>query len=162
MGYYVVCPFYLSDSRNSITCEDCIRLFPSKKEKRKHLREYCECIHNYKSCKWASDLLNLYKEFEDMDMTKEQRELKSAIHIAQANARENESLRLQIGHLNAKIKSLEMMCGYLSSVALDFSSDNEAKIDIQKMSEFFGKFEVNWTRNNNQFIYVKKKPKETS
>ena len=95
-----------------------------------------------------------------MKLTKEQRELKSALHIAEANAKENERLRLQIGHLNAKIKSLEMMCGYLSSVALKFSPDEEAKIEVKKMCEFFGKYEIEWAKNDGEYIYVKKKGKK--
>ncbi len=162
MGYYIVCPFYLSDSRNSISCEDCIRQFGTKKEKRRHIRTYCESLERYGDCPWASELLKMYKEFEDMKLTKEQRELRSALHIAEARAKENERLRLQMGHLNAKIKSLEMMCGYLSSVALKFSPDEEAKIEVKKMCEFFGKFEVEWAKNDGEYIYVKKKRKNES
>ena len=162
MGFYVVCPFYNSDSRNSISCEDCIRQFPDKKKKRRHIREYCESMENYKKCPWASELLKLYKEMDDMKMSKEQREIRAAKHIAEANARENESLRLQIGHLQAKIKSLEMMCGYLSSVALKFSPDEEAKIEVKKMCEFFGKFEVDWAKNDGEYIYVRKRVKKES
>ncbi|MBE6704229.1 MAG: hypothetical protein E7583_03110 [Ruminococcaceae bacterium] len=117
-------------------------------------------MENYKKCPWASELLKMYKEMDDMKMSKEQREIRAAQHIAEANARENESLRLQIGHLQAKIKSLEMMCGYLSSVALKFSPDEEAKIEVKKMCEFFGKFEVDWVKNDGEYIYVRKRVKK--
>ncbi len=162
MGFYVVCPFYKSDSRSSISCEDCIRLFPDKKKKRRHIREFCEDMENYKNCPWACALLEMYKEMDDMKMSKEQREIRAAMHIADARGKENESLRLQIGHLQAKIKSLEMMCGYLSDVALDFSSEDEAKIEVKKMCEFFGKYEVDWAKNDGEYIYVRKRVKKGS
>lgn len=162
MGFYVVCPFYMSDSRNSISCEDCIRQFPDKKTKRQHIRNFCEDMENYKSCPWAYSLLKMYEEFEDMKMTKEQRETRAAKHIAESYARENESLRLQIGHLQAKVKSLEMLCGYLSSVALKFGSEADAKIEVKKMCEFFGKYDVDWARSDGEYIYVRKRVKNGS
>ena len=157
MGFYIVCPFYKSDSRLSVTCEDCVRQFFSKDEKTDYIKKYCESIEGYRRCRYAAELLKFYEECEGM--SKEEREIKRLKHIAAAKHQENEKLRLKFGHMNAKIKSLEMLCGYLAELSSVFEGKNEAEISVKKMCEFFGKYEVDWKSTDGEFIVVTKKRK---
>jgi hypothetical protein len=159
MGLYVVCPFYLSDSRASISCEDCIRQFSSKAEKRAYIRRYCEDMDGWKMCPYAIEMNAIYEEAERMGLNEEQTELRRYRHLAEARGKENESLRLQFAHLNAKIKSLEMLCGYLADVAFGLSESGEEKIPVKKMAEFFGRFEVDWEKTDGEYIFVRKRSK---
>lgn len=140
-----------------MTCEDCVRQFFSKKEKFEYIKKYCEDIGAWKRCPFAEKLLEYYKECEGM--TREERELKKLRHIAAVKNEENEKLRLQFGHMNAKIKSLEMLCGYLADLSLCFDGKNEAEISVKKMCEFFGKFEVDWKNSDGEVIVVSKRRK---
>lgn len=62
-GKITLCPYYLSDNQKSVSCEDTIRRFSSKKAKDKHVDKYC-CTYGYQECPYAKDLTKLYDRIE--------------------------------------------------------------------------------------------------
>ena len=93
-GRCAVCPFYLTHSSKSITCEDSLRRYSSSETRRKHMNKYCyvpawtECVH-------AIALANLYELMSDMPY-KEQR-LMYLEHVTQAQRREISKLCSLLG-----------------------------------------------------------------
>lgn len=65
ISYDIQCPFYLSEKRLSISCEDSPHFFVKFSKKKWWLKHYC--MENWKECKYAAGLIEAYDEDERGD-----------------------------------------------------------------------------------------------
>lgn len=151
MGRFALCPYFHSEKRLSISCEDTVRQFYSKKDKLKRLKENCDS--DWEHCQYAIALNNLYERMDEMK-TQRDRDLAALEHLASARRKENEELRQRLGYVNARNKSLEMMLGYLCD------KFDVTDIDVEEMTKFFGKYTVNWKKTNGNTIAIEKVEKK--
>lgn len=103
MGLYIRCCYYVNDKNLSITCEDCIRQFESKREKRQWIKTYCET--NWSKCVYASDLNQLYERIENMDNKNQTIEILNKQN--ESKAVEIDKLKKQLGNSRAKYQKKE-------------------------------------------------------
>ena len=145
MGRFAVCPYYMSDKRLSISCEDTVRQFWSKEEKREQMRTYCE--KNWCDCPYAIDLNDMYERMDDMKNQKD-RDVAALEHLAAARKKENEMLRQRMGYINARNQSLEMMLGYLCD------KFGVTEVDLDEVAGFFGMYTVNWKETDEHKLKI--------
>lgn len=62
LGYYIECPYFKSERRLTITCEDTMRKYRSKEEKDSWIKNHCES--DYRDCPHACKIENFYAEIE--------------------------------------------------------------------------------------------------
>lgn len=151
MGRFALCPYYRSEKRLSISCEDTVRQFYSKTDKLKRLKDYCDS--NWEKCQYAIALNDLYERMDEMD-TQRDRDLAAWEHLASARKKENEELRQRLGYVNARNQSLEMMLGYLCD------KFDVTEVDVAEMTKFFGKYTVNWKKTDAKTIAIEKVEKK--
>lgn len=60
-----ICPFFMSEKRKSITCEDCFRLFNSLEKKDAWMDKYCS--NSWEDCPHAKKLNDAYERVEQGD-----------------------------------------------------------------------------------------------
>lgn len=149
MSKFAVCPFFQSDKRLSISCEDTVRQFYSKREKQVQMSKHCDSISGWKACPYAKALNDLYERMDEMK-TQKDRDIAALEHLAQARKKENEELRQRMGYVNARNKSLEMMLGYLCD------KHGVTEVDVKEMTQFFGKYTVNWKKTDKDTIVLEK------
>ena len=142
-----MCPFFHSEKKLSISCEDTVRQFYKKTEKRKQLKDHCDS--DWESCQYAIALNNLYERMDEMKNQKD-RDIAALEHIAASRKTENEKLRQRLGYVNAQNQSLEMMLGYLCD---KFGVED---INVNEMAAFFGKYSVNWKKTDKETISIEK------
>lgn len=68
-GYIAYCPFYKTDSKERIACEDTPRRFKSTEAKEKWLTEYCIEINGYRKCPHAVKLKTLKERLLDSSLS---------------------------------------------------------------------------------------------
>ena len=153
MSRFAVCPFFSSEKKLSISCEDTVRQFYTKADKQQHLKKHCDSEAGWKSCRYAIALNDLYERMDQMK-TQRDRDIAALDHLAKARKKENEELRQRLGYVNARNKSLEMMLGYLCD-KFDVS-----EVDVAEMTKFFGKYTVNWKKTNKDTIAIEKVEKK--
>ena len=151
MGRFALCPYFMSEKKLSISCEDTVRQFYTKADKLKRLRDHCDS--DWKSCPYADALNKLYERMDNMN-TQRDRDLAALEHLAQARKKENEELRQRLGYVNARNQSLEMMLGYLCD------KFGVTDINVGDMTEFFGKYTVNWKKSDHETIVIEKAAKK--
>lgn len=151
MGRFALCPFFHSEKRLSISCEDTVRQFYSRQEKMAHMSKHCD--RDWESCRYAIALNELYERMFNMK-TQRDRDLAAFEHLAAARKKENEELRQRLGYVNARNQSLEMMLGYLCN------KYGVSEVDVSAMTEFFGKYTVNWKKTDGNTIVVEKVEKK--
>lgn len=147
MGRFALCPYFHSEKRLSISCEDTVRQFYSKKDKVAQLDKHCD--KDWESCQYAIALNELYERMDHMK-TQKDRDIAALEHLAQSRKKENEELRQRLGYVNARNQSLEMMLGYLCD------KYGVTEVDVNAMTEFFGKYTVNWKKTNENSIAIEK------
>jgi hypothetical protein len=151
MGRFALCPYFMSEKKLSISCEDTVRQFYTKADKLKRLREHCDS--DWKKCPHADALNKLYERMDEMK-TQRDRDIAALEHLAQARKKENEELRQRLGYVNARNQSLEMMLGYLCD------KYGVSEVDVQEMTAFFGKYTVNWKKTSDSKIVIEKAAKK--
>ena len=147
MGRFALCPYFMSEKKLSISCEDTVRQFYTKKDKQKKLKNFCDS--NWNACEYAKTLNDLYERMDEMK-TQKDRDIAALEHLAAARKKENEELRQRLGYVNARNQSLEMMLGYLCD------KFNVSEVDVAEMTKFFGKYTVNWKKTNKDSITIEK------
>ena len=147
MGIFAVCPFFHSEKKLSISCEDTVRQFYSRKDKKAQLKDFCESA--WESCPHAIALNELYERMDHMKSQKD-RDIAALEHLAAARKKENEEIRQRLGYVNARNQSLEMMLGYLCD------KYGISEVDVNAMTEFFGKYTVNWKKTDGNTIAIEK------
>lgn len=60
MESYVQCPYFKRERKNSITCEDTIRHYPSRDDKLRHMDAYC--YTSWKKCPYATLMDRIYNQ----------------------------------------------------------------------------------------------------
>lgn len=151
MGRFAVCPFFVSEKKLSISCEDTVRQFYTKQDKQKQLKNFCDS--DWQHCQYAKALNDLYERMDEMK-TQKDRDIAALEHLAQARKKENEEIRQRLGYVNARNKSLEMMLGYLCD------KYGVTEVDVTEMTKFFGKYTVNWKKTNKDTIAIEKVAKK--
>ena len=151
MGRFALCPYFMSEKKLSISCEDTVRQFYTKKDKLKRLKEHCDS--DWESCEHADALNKLYERMDHMK-TQRDRDIAALEHLAQARKKENEELRQRLGYVNARNQSLEMMLGFLCN------EYGVTEVDVKAMTNFFGKYTVNWKKTNADTIAIEKVEKK--
>lgn len=151
MGRFALCPYFHSEKRLSISCEDTVRQFYSKADKNRQLKNHCDS--DWESCPYADALNELYERMDHMS-TQKDRELAALSHLAQSRKIENEKLRQRLGYVNAQNQSLEMMLGFLCD---KFGVE---EVDVTEMTKFFGKYTVNWKKTDHESIVIEKVEKK--
>lgn len=151
MSRFALCPFFQSEKKLSISCEDTVRQFYSKKDKQKQLKNYCDS--QWEACRHAIALNDLYERMDHMK-TQRDRDIAALEHLAQARKKENEEIRQRLGYVNARNQSLEMMLGYLCD------KHGISEVDVKEMTKFFGKYTVNWKKTNKDTIVIEKVEKK--
>ena len=147
MGRFALCPYFYSEKKLSISCEDTVRQFYSKADKNRRLKNHCDS--DWKSCRYAIDLNELYERMDHMK-TQKDRDIAALEHLAAARKKENEELRQRLGYVNARNQSLEMMLGYLCD------KYGVTEVDVKAMTAFFGKYTVNWKKTGKDVIVIEK------
>ena len=147
MSRFALCPFFHSEKKLSISCEDTVRQFYSKRDKQKQMKDYCD--NQWEKCKFAIALNDLYERMDEMK-TQKDRDIAALEHLAAARKKENEELRQRLGYVNARNQSLEMMLGYLCD------KFEVSDINVGDMTKFFGKYTVNWKKTNKDTIVIEK------
>lgn len=70
MESYVLCPYFKRERKNSITCEDTIRHYPSRDDKLRFMDAYC--YSSWKKCPYASLMDHIYNQDISLNKIKEQ------------------------------------------------------------------------------------------
>lgn len=96
MPRYTRCPYYIDESRHSISCEDVCRSYDSTKQKWAWMDMYCDSW-DWMKCPYAADISEAYKRYEEGDeMALIEQEIK-------AQKKEIESLLRKLGRANKKL-----------------------------------------------------------
>lgn len=96
MPRYTRCPYYIDESRNSISCEDVCRSYSSENKKWAWMDMYCDSW-DWMKCPYAADISEAYRRYEEGDeMALIEQELK-------AQKKEIESLLRKLGRANKKL-----------------------------------------------------------
>ena len=100
MPRYTRCPFYIDESRRSISCEDVCRSYSSENKKWAWMDMYCDSW-DWMKCPYAADISEAYRRYEEGDeMALIEQELK-------AQKKEIESLLRKLGRANKNIDKLK-------------------------------------------------------
>ena len=104
MGMYILCPYFKRERKKSITCEDTIRSYPTLKDKRDILNDYC--ASEWKRCPFASALEHIYNHTPENQLKEKIMENKIKQMEAEINRlmRENGQLQKKNEVLQQQIK----------------------------------------------------------
>ena len=100
MPRYTRCPFYIDESRHSISCEDVCRSYDSLNEKLSWMDIYCDSW-DWMKCPYAADISEAYRRYEEGD------EMALIEHELKAQKKEIESLLRKLGRANKNIDKLK-------------------------------------------------------
>lgn len=96
MPRYTRCPFYIDESRKTISCEDVCRSYSSENKKWAWMDMYCDSW-DWMKCPYAADISEAYRRYEEGDeMALIEQEIK-------AQKKEIESLLRKLGRANKKL-----------------------------------------------------------
>ena len=96
MPRYTRCPFYIDESRHSISCEDVCRSYDSLNEKLSWMDIYCDSW-DWQKCPYAVDISEAYRRYEEGD------EMALIEHELKAQKNEIKSLTTKLGRANKKL-----------------------------------------------------------
>lgn len=159
MGLVMKCPYYVSEKRNTISCENNIRHFAERDKKREYmLRFCCSC---WEECTYAESCKKMYKSIEKLPRI-EQDALKSRFFMT-ANKKTVKKLLQQIGMMEKTAESNAEMYKRererfnqvrLSDARSIFQLENcigylvnkfgDGKVDLDDYKKFFEKYEVSY------------------
>lgn len=111
MGIYILCPYFRRERKKSITCEDTIRSYPTKKDKAYVLKTYC-CSH-WKSCPHASAMESIWA----MDLPEEIIKEKIMENTIESMNKEINKLMRENGQLTKKLEKLREDINKRDSIA---------------------------------------------
>lgn len=112
MGLYILCPYFKRERKQSITCEDTIRSYPTTKEKHRVLKNLC--ASQWKKCPYAIRMESIYaleipqKELKEKIMQNTIESQKKEINNLMT---ENGKLKRTIEKLQAEIKKMNDVAG---------------------------------------------------
>ena len=118
MPRYTRCPYYIDESRQSISCEDVCRSYDSMNEKLSWMDLYCDSWE-WTKCPYAIELSEAYKRYEEGDETALiEQELK-------AQKKEIESLLRKLGRANKRIERQQKKIDELRAVNQSYTRVNQ-------------------------------------
>ena len=118
MPRYTRCPFYVDESRKTISCEDVCRSYDSQKDKWAWMDMYCD-TWDWMKCPYAADRTEAYRKFEEGDeMALEKQE-------TEALKKEIESLLRKLGRANKRIERQQKKIDELRLVKQSFQRVND-------------------------------------
>lgn len=97
----IKCPYYKRERKKSITCEDTVRRYSDKTEKKKIIKTFCSS--RWKECPYADALNRIY----DMDIPEDELKEKIMEHTIEEMKKEINKLMRENGRLTKKIEVLE-------------------------------------------------------
>ena len=110
------CPYYRSERRKSISCEDTYRSFSTADKKELYMAVYCE--DNWRECRYAIALAEAYRRYEEGDVTAlEENKIK-------AMEKEMKSLSSKLGRVEKKAERLQKKVDDLRGVNASFTKIN--------------------------------------
>lgn len=118
MPRYTKCPYYQSDKRQTITCEDACRRFKSLDDKWTWMDKYCDKA--WESCKFAMDMNKAYRRQEEGDITALDKEKVTAL------GKENSKLLSALGRAEKRISRQQKKIDELRAVNKSFTSVNNS------------------------------------
>lgn len=97
----ILCPYYIRERKKSITCEDTIRRYPDKAEKRRIIKGFCSS--RWKECPYASALNRIY----EMDIPEHKLKEKIMENQIEEMKKEIHKLMRENGQLGKKLEVLK-------------------------------------------------------
>lgn len=118
MPRYTRCPYYIDESRRSISCEDVCRSYDSLKQKSSWMDMYCDSW-DWMKCPYAADMTEAYNRYQEGDETALiEQELK-------AQKKEIESLIRKLGRANKRIERQQKKIDELRAVNQSYQRRND-------------------------------------
>lgn len=114
-GRYTLCPYFRSEKKNSISCEDTFRTFGSVEKKQSYMDRYCD--RDWTECPYAKEMSKVY-DGEEEGMTERilehkcaatTKELKKAASVIGKSKNELAAKDKKIKELTKKVTALENM-----------------------------------------------------
>ena len=131
MPRYTRCPYYIDESRQSISCEDVCRSYDSLKKKNSWMDMYCDSW-DWMKCPYAADMTEAYNRYQEGDeMALIEQELK-------AQKKEIESLIRKLGRANKRIERQQKKIDELRAVNQSYTKVNQ-NLEKQK-ADFYTKW----------------------
>lgn len=107
MPRYTVCPYYVDESKKTISCEDTIRRFASVKSKGSHMDKFCD--RDWKQCKYAIALTEMYQQLEN---AKDPEKVKLR-HKVRVLSKEHKKLISLLGRYDVRLDAKDAEIRYL-------------------------------------------------
>lgn len=105
MGYYIICPFYISEKKQTISCEDSLHVFFDQ-EKKAWMKAYCRRC--WRLCKFAKTLNDIYEEEGMSDWIKKARIEEQKAKAARLELKNlNREYGKRVAELDAAIQAKE-------------------------------------------------------
>ena len=118
MPRYTRCPYYIDESRSSISCEDVCRSYDSAEKKWAWMDMYCDSW-DWMKCPYAMDRSEAYTRFEEGEkMALIEQEVK-------AQKKEIESLLRKLGRANKRIERQQKKIDELRAVNQSYTRVNQ-------------------------------------
>lgn len=118
MPRYTRCPFYIDESRKTISCEDVCRSYDSMKKKWAWMDMYCDSW-DWMKCPYAADRAEAYRRFEKGDVMALETQEKDALK------KEIESLLRKLGRANKRIERQQRKIDELRLTNKSFIGKND-------------------------------------
>lgn len=108
MPRYTRCPYYQSEKRQTISCEDTCRRFKSLKDKWVWMDKYCDA--DYERCPYAAEITKAYSELEEGDIRALDKEKIGAL------GKENQKLLSALGRAEKRVERQQKKIDELRAV----------------------------------------------
>lgn len=118
MPRYTRCPYFQSEKRLTISCEDVVRRFKTLEAKWSHMDRYCDA--DYMSCPFAIDLRRAYEKTEKGDIRALDKEKITALQ------KEHAKLLSALGRAEKRIERQQKKIDELRAVNRSFTSVNNS------------------------------------
>ena len=122
-----ICPYYQSEKKKSISCEDTFRRFDSTSRRNAWLTMYCDSW-DWMRCPYAADLSEAYERYEKGD------EMAIENHEIEALRKELKSVTTKLGRAEKRTERQQKKIDELRSVNQSLTN---AKIALDKKSRHF-------------------------
>ena len=118
MPRYTKCPYFQSEKRQTISCEDVVRRFKTLEAKWIHMDRYCDA--DYMSCPYAIDLQRAYEQEQKGDIRALDKEKITALQ------KEHAKLLSALGRAEKRIERQQKKIDELRAVNRSFTSVNNS------------------------------------
>lgn len=131
MARYTLCPFYKSNKRKTIACEDCFHRFDQEENLQDHMNRYCD--QDWQECGYAKDLMDAYElvekgdenALEDYKRDAKDAELKSLSSKLGRAEKRIEARDQEIKDLRKKNRELDQKCMEMEGIMRKVNARDE-------------------------------------